>query len=181
MRTLLSLVLVGGLTSAAHALPGDLDTSFNGVGKVITNVPGNGNAAAVAVQADGKILVAGSAAGNFIVLRYTAGGSLDSTFGGDGIVTTDFGGPDDGAAALAIQEDGRIVVAGFTGDDDPAVLLDGQGRGAVVGAFPKSVVTMPSPPKVKSRRAGQRERRSPPPGSCHRPAPPRPPHSQGHS
>jgi hypothetical protein len=33
MRTLLSLVLVGGLASAAHALPGDLDASFSGDGR----------------------------------------------------------------------------------------------------------------------------------------------------
>jgi uncharacterized delta-60 repeat protein len=115
MRTLASFVVALGLVSTVHAAPGDLDRTFSTDGKVITNVPGAGGAAAVAIQADGKIVVAGGAAGNFAVARYNRDGTLDTSFGGDGIVTTDLGGPDDFASAVAIQADGRIVVAGSAG------------------------------------------------------------------
>lgn len=73
---------------------------------------------AVAIQPDGKIVVAGiTDAGvrgaNFALARYNAGGSLDTAFGGDGKVTTDFAEAFYGANSVAIQVDGKIVVAGF--------------------------------------------------------------------
>ena len=71
-------------------------------------------AAAVAVQADGKIVVAGSSDGNFALARYGADGALDPSFSGDGLVTTDLGGTDAGEG-VAIQADGRIVVVGQFG------------------------------------------------------------------
>src|SRR5262249_26976927 len=71
---------------------------------------------AIAVQPDGKIVVAGSsfsnATGEDIALaRYKADGSLDPSFGVGSRVLTDFGGGET-AFALALQADGRIVVAG---------------------------------------------------------------------
>lgn len=121
MRMLFSLFLALGLASAAHALPGDLDTSFSSDGKVITNVLGNGSSAAGAVaiqEVDGKIVVAGGVdngafGDDFAVVRYNANGSLDSSFAGDGIATVDFGSLLDQATRIAIQADGRIVVAGI--------------------------------------------------------------------
>jgi uncharacterized delta-60 repeat protein len=86
-------------------------------GKVVTAVgAGNDVINAMALQADGKIVVAGyttSFAGgnNFIVARYNANGSLDTTFGNAGITVTDFG-QSDIATGMAIQADGKIVVAG---------------------------------------------------------------------
>ena len=71
-------------------------------------------AAAVAVQADGKFVVAGTSDGNFVLARYGADGALDPSFSGDGLVTTDLGGTDDGQG-VAIQTDGKIVVAGGSG------------------------------------------------------------------
>src|SRR4029453_17203727 len=71
---------------------------------------------AVAMQPDGKILAAGEAGTNsnpdFALARYNPDGSLDVTFGVGGKVTTDFSGRYDSAGALAIQSDGKIVVAG---------------------------------------------------------------------
>jgi uncharacterized delta-60 repeat protein len=87
---------------------------------------GNSYAQAVALQADGKIVLAGFAtpsAGStppgtthdFVVVRLLADGTLDPTFGIGGIVTTDLqGGSTDRAYDVAIQSDGRIVVAGWT-------------------------------------------------------------------
>ena len=52
---------------------------------------------------------------DFALARYLPNGTLDTTFGGDGTVLTDFGsGSYDWATALAIQPDGKIVVAGYS-------------------------------------------------------------------
>ena len=76
-------------------------------------------AAAVGVQGDGKIVVAGSAAQDVALARYRANGSLDASFGRNGIVTTAGG----HASALALQPDGRIVVAGATSASPSAFLV----------------------------------------------------------
>jgi uncharacterized delta-60 repeat protein len=90
---------------------GSLDTSFSGDGKVITNLGNNDSGSAVIVQADGKILVAGSSDGNFALVRYNANGSLDTSFSGDGKVTTDLG-SDDKINSITVQVDGKILVTG---------------------------------------------------------------------
>ena len=97
---------------------GALDVAFDGDGKVTTGLSEFGQeAAAVAIQSDGKIIVAGSFHNgsnyDFVVVRYNADGSLDNSFDGDGKTNTDFGG-DEKALAIAIQPDGRIIVAGYT-------------------------------------------------------------------
>src|SRR5579885_3479628 len=98
---------------------GSLDTSFGNNGRVTTDFPGLAAViSAVAVQPDGKILVAGGAfplftfLGNFELARYNPDGSLDASFGHGGIVTTHFPGQGSYAFALALQADGRIVAAG---------------------------------------------------------------------
>jgi uncharacterized delta-60 repeat protein len=95
----------------AQAAPGDLDASFSGDGRQITDFGGGEGAGRVVVQGDGKILVAGGADGDFALARYNVAGSLDTTFSSDGMQTTDLGG-NDGAWGVALQEDGKIVVAG---------------------------------------------------------------------
>lgn len=72
---------------------------------------------AVAIQVNGKIIVAGYSepAGlfaDFTIVRYDPDGKLDTTFGAGGSVTTDFTGYSDIASAVAIQADGKIVAAG---------------------------------------------------------------------
>jgi uncharacterized delta-60 repeat protein len=101
---------------------GSLDTTFDADGKLTTNLSGNlddyGNA--VAIQSDGKILVAGSAynvatpSSDFALARYNTDGTLDTTFDVDGQVTTDFGSSDDQASAVRVQTDGKIVVGGVS-------------------------------------------------------------------
>ncbi|HQH86392.1 MAG TPA: tandem-95 repeat protein, partial [Anaerolineaceae bacterium] len=96
---------------------GSLDITFSGDGK-LTNDFGSGydHAQAVAVQADGKIVAAGYASNgsndDFALARYNPDGSLDTTFSGDGLLTTAFGSGNDGADAVAVQADGKIVAAG---------------------------------------------------------------------
>jgi uncharacterized delta-60 repeat protein len=98
---------------------GTLDGTFDGDGKVTTNfTPGYDYAEDVALQPDGKIVVAGSAAGGgkkFALARYDPTGTLDGTFSGDGKVTTNFESGFDIATGMALQGDGKIVAAGWTG------------------------------------------------------------------
>jgi len=91
---------------------------------VLTNLsPGLSNGGRdLTIQSDGKIVVAGYAHGpislEFCLIRYNSNGSLDNTFEVDGKLTTNFGG-DDYGTSIALQENGRIVVAGkaYTGAD----------------------------------------------------------------
>lgn len=109
---------------ARYNINGSLDTSFGGVGKVTKDIGGGQDYAyAVVVQPDGKIVAAGSAEVNaasantrFTLVRYNPNGSLDSGFGTAGVVSTDFFGTENMATSVAIQADGRIVVAGRTHD-----------------------------------------------------------------
>ncbi len=100
-----------GFSVAFATAPGDLDVTFSVDGKQTTDFGGSDLASAVAVQADGKLVVAGSSDGNFALARYAVDGALDPSFSGDGLVTTDLGGTDDGQGVV-IQTDGKIVVAG---------------------------------------------------------------------
>lgn len=101
-------------TATSVAAPGSLDVSFDGDGKVITNLGGTiQSARAVAVQPDGKILLGGSSNGDFALMRYNSNGSLDATFGSAGVAITSIG-DGDSAYAVALQADGKILLAGST-------------------------------------------------------------------
>ncbi len=98
---------------------GDLDVTFGKAGKVTTDFDRGEAARAMALQADGKIVVAGTVPDvfgrtDFALARYNGDGTLDTDFGGDGLVATDFGGGSDFTSAVALQADGKIVVAGST-------------------------------------------------------------------
>jgi uncharacterized delta-60 repeat protein len=99
---------------------GSLDTTFDGDGKVTTNVVANRSAwaSSVAIQADGKIIVVGTTDqggfNDFAIVRYNANGTLDNTFDTDGKVTTDIGADHDDATSVAIQADGKIIAAGYS-------------------------------------------------------------------
>src|SRR6188768_523768 len=103
------------LTVTVYGPPGSVDTSFQG-GKVMVPVGGtDAYAYAMAAQSDGKVLVAGTShdhRGDFTVLRLTRDGALDTSFGSGGVVTTEVGEDSDIARAIAVDDTGRIVVAG---------------------------------------------------------------------
>jgi uncharacterized delta-60 repeat protein len=110
---------------ARYNADGSLDTNFGSGGKVTTDFFGTGDQAwTVAVQTDGKIIVGGIAtkpgnnSGDFALAQYNTNGSLDTSFGADGKVVTDFG-QGDSLSGIAIQPDGKIVGAGFTGTSSP--------------------------------------------------------------
>jgi uncharacterized delta-60 repeat protein len=120
-------ILVAGptypLTNSAFALArytitGSLDSTFNGTGVVTTPVGKGAHAGPIAIQPDGKIVIAGVVDSighnsDFAVARYTITGSLDTNFNGTGVVTTPIGSSDDYAHSVALQPNGKIVVAGF--------------------------------------------------------------------
>ena len=110
-------VAIGGLERqyaiARLDTEGNLDATFDGDGRVTTDVgTGWDIAYAIAVQADGKIVAAGSTGSDISVVRYNPDGSLDTGFGTNGATVTGPGALDDYVYALAIQPDGKIVVAG---------------------------------------------------------------------
>jgi uncharacterized delta-60 repeat protein len=145
------------LGQAARAAPGDLDPSFDADGLVLTHfgridddsVGGrNDFGTAVAVQPDGKLVVAGSSNANvnsidvfnlsFALARYHPDGSLDTSFGSGGRVLTDFPAEssissEDGARALVLQLDGKPVVAG--GSDGRFVLARYSPDGSLDASF----------------------------------------------
>ena len=103
---------------ARYNTDGTLDTSFSSDGKVTVAIGGgNDRGTAVAIQPDGKIVAAGyvdnGSDDEFAVVRFNTDGSLDTSFSGDGWVTTDLTANDDGATAVAIQPDGKIIVVGY--------------------------------------------------------------------
>jgi uncharacterized delta-60 repeat protein len=123
--------------AGAVTLTGFLDRTFSGDGKVLTNVTGDDVGQAMAVQADGKIVVAGSSSGgtDIAVVRYRTNGTLDPTFGGgDGKVVTNIVG-DDAAFGVAIQTDQKILVTGASNGFGDAVLLRYDTDGTLDGTF----------------------------------------------
>ena len=107
-------------STTASVQSADVSGRFGDGGIVRTDFGDDDIAAAVAVQRDRKIVVAGGSGRRFALARYTPAGRLDPSFGKGGRVLTDVGAGDgaaNAAAALAIQEDGKIVVAG-TGNHD---------------------------------------------------------------
>ena len=96
---------------------GSLDTSFAGTGMLTTDFGATDQGNAIAQQADGKILLAGStsngSSSNFALVRYNSNGTLDQSFNHSGTVTTSFGSNTNAYAnAMAVQADNKIILAG---------------------------------------------------------------------
>jgi uncharacterized delta-60 repeat protein len=105
----------GDFAIARYLSDGTLDSSFNGSGKVLTDVTsGNDFATGVIQQWDGKLLVSGdSSDGSSILVRYNTNGSLDTSFGIGGVLVTNVGDPMQ-VNGMVLQADGQVVVAGNT-------------------------------------------------------------------
>jgi len=101
---------------------GTLDPGFDGDGMLLVSTGlALGEAYALCVQGDNRILVAGKIYDGFDtnvgLLRFNNDGSLDNTFGAGGLVETTWGtGELEGANGMTLQWDGRIVVTGFKGN-----------------------------------------------------------------
>ncbi|MEZ4706807.1 MAG: clostripain-related cysteine peptidase [Caldilineaceae bacterium] len=99
---------------------GSLDPTFNSTGKLLTTLSAGDNLiSALALQNDGKIIASGVVSNpislaDVAVVRYNSDGTLDSTFDSDGIVATDVNNNTDITRDVVIQNDGKIIVAGYT-------------------------------------------------------------------
>ncbi|OYW73236.1 MAG: hypothetical protein B7Z37_22320 [Verrucomicrobia bacterium 12-59-8] len=110
---------------------GDLDPTFDGDGKAITDLGGSSDeGTGLIVAPDGKILVVGTNGNDLVVVRYNPGGNLDTSFGGTGVVALDFGGFEYGNS-VAVQSAGGIVVSGDSEGDHAGGGL----RGFVLARF----------------------------------------------
>ncbi len=111
--TLLALCLA--VSHAASQSAGVLDPAFGNGGKVITAITNfSDEAADIALQSNGRIVLAGTADNAFGLARYYSDGNLDNTFGNGGKVRTLVGPLEDKAYAVAIQSDGKIILAGYS-------------------------------------------------------------------
>lgn len=107
---------------------GSVDTSFGNNGTALDRFYYQGNLAKdVVVQADGKILIAGTANNDFFaLLRYNSDGTLDTTFGNIGFITTDFSTSNaanfntgkDGGESITLQANGKILIAGYSSSNN---------------------------------------------------------------
>lgn len=104
----------GSLAALRYNPDGTPDTSFSGDGNVAVNVTSyDDRADALALQADGKLVVAGTADGEFFVAaRLTSAGAVDSSFAHDGVAVVNLSSGADFGLAVAIQADGGVVVGG---------------------------------------------------------------------
>ena len=99
---------------------GKLMSSFGGTGIVFTNLGSNSSQSrSMVIQPDDKIIASGynvpnnSIQADFATVRYNSDGSIDEKFGNKGIAITDFFGSDDMLNAVVLQQDGKVVVAGY--------------------------------------------------------------------
>lgn len=140
----------GGGDGGAPVPAGALDPRFGGGAVTTPFGAGDEAAAAVLVQEDGKVVVAGETAGDadvdFMLARYRPDGTLDPAFGDAGkVVTSIRTGEDDAARAVVQQADGRLVAAGYSGTRMTVVryLADGT-LDPSFGDGGKAVLGMPS-------------------------------------
>lgn len=120
------ILVTGGLVDSVNHLAvwrylanGDLDISFGNQGiATMPNQPDNSSGVAIALQPDGKIVVAGvnsSANRNDLaVMRLLPSGKTDISFGNNGLVVLDIKNGIEVAYDIKVQPDGGIVVTGIS-------------------------------------------------------------------
>ena len=125
----------GSLAIVRYAKSGTLDTTFGSGGKVVNDIGGRGaGLTGVAIQPDGKIVVSGTTGDqDYLVARYQINGVLDTSFGTGGIVTGHFTATG-AATSLALQPDGKILVAGYDANSD-GYLIRLKSNGTIDAAF----------------------------------------------
>lgn len=151
---------------ARYNANGSLDSTFDGDGKLQTDVANNSNVfpgsaggskgRALLLQPDGKLVLVGFC-GSFnqalnvlddaCLARYNADGSPDLTFGGSGHTILDLGGVRDFVTAAALQPDGKIVIGGGCGADfntQRFCVARVTATGGLDGTFPVAMTLMGS-------------------------------------
>jgi len=115
---------------------GNLENSLNGQSSAFGDFGGTDTASAIALQSNGKMILGGSTTHDMAVMRFQPNGLPDATFGPDGKRTVAFPGGDSAAFAMALQADGKVVLAGFSGTSAAVVRLQGDSPGAGGGPNP---------------------------------------------
>jgi uncharacterized delta-60 repeat protein len=128
-----------GFAVARYHADGAHDTTWGAGGTATITGPLALQPTGMALQSDGKVVLAGKqhnpgGADDFAVARFTATGVSDPTFDVDGWLTTSIVGDDD-ATGVAIQADGRILVAGSGDNPEGLVLARYLGDGALDPSF----------------------------------------------
>ncbi|PVZ13661.1 MULTISPECIES: M10 family metallopeptidase C-terminal domain-containing protein [unclassified Pseudomonas] len=114
-------VLVAGYTGNGDYLiqrynsDGSLDPHFSNAGLAQVDLLGDSAAQAIAVQPDGKVVVAGQTMGDFSVVRLNLDGSLDTTFGDNGRAQVDVDGRSDSVEGIQLLANGKIQLVGSAG------------------------------------------------------------------
>jgi uncharacterized delta-60 repeat protein len=152
---LVLLAIAVGADSAAAAAAGALDPSFGSGGTLTLKAQGLDSLANdVAIQPDGKIVLAGFASGDFAVVRLNPNGTPDTGFGNGGSVVENAVGTssEDIADAVAIQPDGKILVAGASTVQNAinsfATFLRLNPNGTPDASFDPAGMTGPAPENV---------------------------------
>lgn len=130
------------VAGARYQTNGTIDNSF-GLNGILVDYIKQGSTFFIssAIKKDGQIIAAGYSWNgvnyDFALLRYNLNGSLDNTFSTDGLQMRDFGATDDKANAIAIQTDGKILLAGISNgnfalsrynvDGSPDIFFDSDG------------------------------------------------------
>jgi len=135
--TVFIFIYLPNLTLAQN--PGDLDTTFGVGGKVITDIS-SGGAWSIAIQPDGKLILAGyshpppTTYREITLIRYLSNGDIDNNFGTNGVVIFDVSNRDADVFSVDLQTDGKIVAAGYSkssssnNDDFTVVRFDSTGN-----------------------------------------------------
>ena len=113
---IITIIIMLLIPRLAFSQAGSLDLTFGGTGIVTKALDSNAYCRAIAIQNDGKIVTVGERTisnfnSDFVLMRYNSNGALDNTFGTNGVSLTNFSARVF-AYAVAIQSDGKILVAG---------------------------------------------------------------------
>lgn len=144
MRSARTLLIIGVHTCTNALLAQTPDATFGNSGYAIVDVNGwDEQFFDMVVQPDGRVLAAGTAWGSSsslgLVCRFTASGDPDPTFSGDGAFFDGFGGADAQIRGIALQSDGKVVLAGSVAAWDfsytRAFVLRLQANGSMDGTF----------------------------------------------
>jgi uncharacterized delta-60 repeat protein len=117
-RSILFVSLAALISGAAHAAPGDLDTTFGTGGKFFTSVAGTTSSVpkAITTDANGNVYVGAETTGasdDFSVIKILPSGTLDTTFGTGGKVVVDLGAMShDVLDGIAVDASGNVFMAG---------------------------------------------------------------------
>ncbi len=130
LAALAATVVLAAQVAQAQVSGGTLDPTFDEDGVRVDDLGSDEVARGVALQPDGRIVVAGTGCGgDILVARYTPGGALDPTFATGGWVCVDVGaGSQDQGEEVFVLGDGRLLVAGTSSGDFTLLRLTADGR-----------------------------------------------------